>query len=179
MGAALPVAMGLQVGGSLLAAQAAKDEGEMSARYYDMLGMNSDLNADLTVLAGDRSARDVQDRAATESGVLRDNVKRTEGAQDVALAANGTGGSVTAEDIARDTRAKARLDELAIRYNADTKSGDIRRGAAMDAMNLRFQGGASRVSGNNARATGKARSIVSLVGGAAQVANTAYLGYGK
>lgn len=174
MGAALPVAMGLQVGGALMSAQAAKDQGDSAARYYDMLGMNADLNADLTEKAGERAAFGVGTKAAQDAEALRLSVKKAEGTQDAVLAANGTAGGATAEDIARSTRANARLDELALRYNADQKTGEIRRQAAFDAGNLRTQGMDYRASGGNARRAGNTNAILSLVGGATQVATTAY-----
>ncbi len=174
MGAALPVALGLQVGGSLLAAKSAQDKGNSDAAYYNFLGLQSDQNAGLIEAAGEADARSVNDKGATDLGKLRESVRATEGTQTAALAANGVAGSVTAEDIARDTRSKAALDELAIRYNADLKSGEIRRSSKFEAMNKRFEGAGYRVAGANARATGKASAILSLVGGASQVATTAY-----
>jgi hypothetical protein len=174
MGAALPVAMGLQVGGALMSAQAAKDQGETSANYYDMLGLNSDLNADLTEKAGERAALGVGAKAAQDSEALRLSVKKAEGTQDAVLAANGAAGGATAEDIARSTRANARLDELALRYNAELKTGEIRRQAGLDASNQRIQGSGYRAAGGNARRAGNTNSILSLVGGATQVATTAY-----
>lgn len=174
MGAALPVAIGLQAGGALLSAKAAQDSGAASARYYNMLGLGSDLNADLTAAAGERNANQVQDQGARDTHALAEGVARTEGTQAAVMAANGTAGGATAEDIMRDTRAKARLDELAIRYNADVKSSEIRRGTAVDVMNKRMEGAGYRLTGSNKNAEGKANSILSLVGGASQVASTMY-----
>lgn len=174
MGAALPVALGLQVAGASMAAKSARDQGNASADYYNFLGMNSDQNADLALAAGDRASRDVQDKGFYDSGRLRETVKTAKGSQDAAIAANGIDGSVTSEDIARSSKAKAALDELAIRYNADQKSGEIKRGAEFDANNLRLQGQGYRLAGSQARAAGKASAILSLVGGASQVATTAY-----
>lgn len=174
MGAALPIALGLQVGSSLLAAKAAQDEGKASSRYYDMLGVNADQNADLALAGGDRASREIQDQAASDAGRLRTDVRRVQGTQDATLAANGVGGGATAEDIARDTSAKARLDELAISYNADAKSAEVRRNASIESSNLRFQAAGYRVAGANANVAGRQRAMLSLVGGASQVATTAY-----
>ena len=66
----------------------------------------------------------VQNQAAEQSKQLAQDVSRLTGTQRATMGALGIGG-VTAVDISLDTFDKAKMDELAIRYNANVKSYQI------------------------------------------------------
>lgn len=66
----------------------------------------------------------VQNQAAEQSKQLARDVTRLTGTQRATMGALGIGG-VTAVDISLDTFDKAKMDELAIRYNANVKSYQI------------------------------------------------------
>jgi hypothetical protein len=76
-----------------------------------------------------------QAKAAEESRRLSEDIGQLTGRQRATIGALGLGG-VTAEDIATSTFDKGRLDQLAIRYNANIKSWAIREGAKRDIWTL-------------------------------------------
>ena len=67
----------------------------------------------------------VQGAAAEEAKTLFREVSRVVGQQKATVGTLGIGG-VTAEDIASDTFETSKLDEIAIRFNADWKSWQIK-----------------------------------------------------
>lgn len=170
--AALPAAIGLQVTGAVFGAYSAERAGLAQEGYYRYLASTAETNARLAEITGEQQARTVQDVAAQEFARLGRGVRRVEGAQRAAGAAAGISGSVTAEDIARDTEATARLEEMAIRFNADTQSAEILRQAGLSAFNLRSEAAGFRAAGSQARAAGKRAFLSSLIGGAASAAGT-------
>ncbi len=170
--AAIPAAIGLQVAGSAFAADSAQQAGKAQEGYYRYLASTSDANANLTELGGKVQSRSIQDAAAAEYVQNLRNVKRVEGSQRAGFAANGIAGSVTAEDIARDTNNTAKLDEMAITYNADTQSSEVLRQAGITAMNQRSEAAGYRMAGSQARIAGNRSAIASLIGGASSVAST-------
>lgn len=170
--AALPVAVGLQVAGGVYGAESAKAGGLAQEGYYRSLAATSDSNARLTEISGEKQARSIQDAASAEYVRLSRDVKRVGGAQRSAAAANGIAGSVTAEDIARDTADTAKLDEMAIRYNADSQSEEILRQAGVAAFNLRSDAEGYRMAGSQAKAAGNRAAVASLIGAATSVGST-------
>jgi hypothetical protein len=173
--AAIPAAIGLQVGGSLLSAEAGKTASLAQEGYYRTLANNAENNAMLAEVAGERQATNVRDAAAaTYAQHLRGSKKLT-GAQRAAAGAAGISGSVTAEDIARDTANTASLDEMAIRFNADSAADEVLRNAGLTALNLRAEADGYRMSGAEAKRAGKINYATTLIGGATSVASTAAL----
>lgn len=77
----------------------------------------------------------VQNQAAEQSKQLARDVSRLTGTQRATMGALGIGG-VTAVDISLDTFDKAKMDELAIRYNANVKSYQIGQQAKGDVWTL-------------------------------------------
>lgn len=173
MGAAMiPAAIGLQVAGSALAADGAQASAKATEGYYRFVAGQADSNANLTELAGQRQAREVQDAAAATYAQHLRATKQVRGAQRAAGAAAGVSG-VTAEDIARDTTDKAALDEMAIRFNADSASGEVLRQTGLTAFNQRAEGDVARMSADQAKQAGKLNLLTTLIGGASSVADTA------
>lgn len=74
----------------------------------------------------------IQDIAAEDSKQLARDVAVLTGQQKAAIGALGIGGGTTAQNILIDTFDKARLDQMAIRYNANLKSYQIKSGAEID-----------------------------------------------
>lgn len=171
MGAALPVAIGLQVAGTALSAEAGKANAAATEGYYRFLAGQSDKNAELTELAGQRQARGIQDAAAGTYGQHLRAKKQFLGAQRAAGAAAGVSGA-TAEDLARDTEDKAALDEMAIRFNADSSSDEVLRQAGLTAFNQRSEADGYRMSADEAKRAGKINYLTTLIGGASSVAGT-------
>lgn len=173
--AALPTALVLQTASGIGQAFSEKAASRAEAGYMDLLAQFAEGNARLVELAGERQASNVKDAAAFKfRSLLRDNA-RIRGTQRAAFAAKGTSGTVTAQDIARDTDARAQLDEDALRFNADSASEEILRTAGIEAFNLRTQAGGHRVAARNRRRAGDRAFFGTLLGTATSVASTVAL----
>lgn len=170
--AALPVAMGAQAAGAIYAADSEEKSGLAQEGYYRHLARQSRREAELARIAGERQAHDIQDSAYAEYGRLKRGQRTLEGTQRAVAAANGAGGGATAEDIARDTADKALLDEMAIRFNADTQADEKLRQAGLTAFNLRSQADSYEVAGGQARLAAKKKAFATLLGGATSIAST-------
>lgn len=170
--AALPVLVGTQIAGGVYSAYGAENEGIAQEGYYRYLAGQADSNARLTELAGERQARSIKDAAHLEYGRLKRSQLQLEGSQKAALGAQGISGSVTAEDIARDTMNAERLDEMAIRFNADSQADEVVRQAQINAIGLRTEAEGYRTAGGNARRAGRRNAYASIIGSATAVAGT-------
>ena len=170
-------AAGVQLAGGMYSAYQQRQAGKMEQSYYNMLATNADKQAEAAQLVAGNKVTAIQNRAAFDSGSLKDQVKGVEGSQKVELAAAGVGaGSVTAEDIARDTMTKAAMDEALIRYNADMASDETLRQGKFEALDLKNQAIGYRMAGKNARRTAKTNSYSTLLGASTQAASTWYTG---
>lgn len=119
--------------------------------------------------------------AAEESRRLAGDIAELSGRQRATIGALGIGG-VTAADIAVSTFDKARLDQLAIRYNANVRSWMISRGAKRDIWTLgeetkmktwalRAEAGQYRLAGRQARRAAKIRVATTILSTAASMAS--------
>lgn len=177
--AAMGVASGLQVMGGLYSAGQMQQEGKATRNYYNLQADTLEKNAEIVGIQADRKVTNIQDRAALETRKFDDQVKTLEGSQTVAAAASGIGaGSVSSEDIARDTMSKAALDKALIRYNADLESEDTQRNAKFEAGNMRIQAKQLRYAGKMAQKSAKMNSYTSLFNTATQT-GTNWMLYNK
>ncbi len=159
-----------QAAGGLFAAYGANEEGKAQKRYYDYMAAQDEQAAVRTIQQGEVQSGLFQDKGLDETKIFKDKTAQTFGAQDAASAASGVAGSVTAQDVARDSFDRAKMDELAIRYNADSGSWAAKTEAANKAWELRQSAAGKKAAGKNARYAGKMNAISSLLGSAGQVA---------
>lgn len=164
----------LQAGAGAYEAQAQLNEGSRQNKYYRYMASMKDTEARLVRAAGERQVGAIQDNASRDSRALNDELKRVQGAQRVAQAASGMAPSGSAEDVAGDTISKAKADELAIRFNADSASQETLRQADFEGMNLRNEASGFRAAGRNAKSAAKTGAFATLLGRATQVADTWY-----
>lgn len=171
--AAIPIAIGTQVAGGFMQYQGARAQGKAEKAYYNFLARQAEGDAEEVLATGEREVTNIQDAAGRTQGVLTNSVKELEGRQAVVQAANGVGGgSVTTEDIARDTLNKQKMDEMVIKFNADAKSYETRIGASEEAGALREGAIMNRAGGMNAARAGRRNADASLLGTATQVASS-------
>jgi len=116
-------------------ASLALQEAAMKKKYADeqavmMKGVTEEQQKAIK-LAGRANITATQDAAADESKRLAKEVAQLTGKQKATIGAMGVSG-VTASDIATSTFDQSRLDQLAIRYNANIKSASIRDQALKD-----------------------------------------------
>lgn len=165
----------LQVAGAVQGASSANKAGKANAAYYKSLADANEVAAGEVLKAGRIKENMAQAQAGRDTEIIQRESADLRAKQVAIAAANGMGaGSVTAEDIGSDTLTRQRMDELAIRYNADMDSWAAKTDAQNQAWDLRSQAGFNRQSAVNARQAGRNNAIASLIGGATSLASTAY-----
>lgn len=157
--------------GAYGAYQQGQSQNAMNKYQAAVLGQQSIL----AKRAADANINTIQTQAANDSKTLARRVGSVMGAQDAAAAANGTAGSVTANDIKVDTFDTGHLDKLAIQYNADLKTWGVKEGLSGEQWNLGVEGDQLRKAGRNAASAGFINAGASLIGSAAQIANNRLL----
>jgi len=168
-----------------------KAEGEATANMYEYQAALARQNQvlvqqqrDAQVSAIEDTAQSnitaTQDVAALESNRLSRSVAELSGTQRATIGALGIGG-VTAADIVKSSFDKANLDQLALRYNANVKSYQIREQAKQSAFSTK-QAAESKIfalgseasqygfAASNARTTGKRKMWNTLLSTASTVA---------
>jgi hypothetical protein len=165
-------AIAIQAGGAVSSAYGSYTQGLAQKNYYDYLAGQSERTAGLVRRQGEQAVTMAQDYGLSQTKELKRDVAQVEGAQAVGAGANVGPGSVTTADIAKDTFNKAKLDELAIKYNADMESWKATNDAAMKAYELEQEAAGYRLVGKAAKKAGKWGAFNDLLSGAGQVANT-------
>lgn len=173
MGAASIAAGGIQTVGGIYSAYGAREAGRAQEGYYRYLASAKDFEAAAAEVAGQQGARSIQDAAALEYARYTRDVKRLEGQQRTAAAAQGVAGSVTAEDIARDTANRKRIDEAAIRAEANQRAGAVVTQAGLASGAARGEARGFRSAAGTARRAGDRAFLSTLIGTAASVSSTA------
>lgn len=123
----------------------------------------------------DANSTIVANQGAAESRAVARKTAITMGAQAATAAANGTAGSVSANDIKVDTFDTGHLDQLAVQYNADVKNWGIENGLQGENWNLGVESDQYNMAGANAEKAGYINAGASLIGTAAQVGNNRLL----
>lgn len=173
-------AIALAAGSAIGQYATGKTQAAMQSNYYNFLADQAKLKSDLARQAGEQQATYAQDEGAKLGHQLKKQVDQVEAAQTTGMIAQGIElGSVTAEDIANDTLNKYKLDEMAIRYNADLKAYEAKRAAIIQSWELYGEAASMGLSGQMMSSATRLQAQSSLIGGAAQTANNAYLLFGK
>lgn len=166
---AVAAVAGLQMGGAAYSANQQNQAGKETQKYYNYLADQNKIAADEARKQGIRETTAAQTEGAFEAKRLGRNVRQFAASQLAAAAANGIGGgSVTTQDLALDTFEKGKLDEMAIRYNADQKSWAAQTGADYKAWDFENQATQNRISGVQARRTASRQANATLLSGATQ-----------
>lgn len=165
-----PVSAGLAVAGltamavgGVQKANSEKRAGKAQQQYYDYLAEQNEIEAASAEAVGQRNATMAQDAGSRELSKLKRGVMQFAATQIATGAANGIGGgSVTTADIAGDTFDKAKLDELTIRFNADSQAAEALDAGKYKAWDLRNQKTMNKISGKNASVAGKEAAKATL-----------------
>lgn len=166
--------MATSIAGGVTAANAQKAQGKASQNYYNYIAEQNRLAAEAAEKTGEQKDTLSQNQGALESQKVSRTARQFEGAQKASLAANKIGGgSVTAADLILDTFDKSRLDEIAVRFNADTRSYEAKENAKYTAWDLRNQEKLNRMAGSNARMAGNAAANATKINTVSSVLDTA------
>lgn len=166
--------IGIQAAGTALSAYGSYTQGLAQKNYLNYAADNSDKQAAMVEKQGVQAANSSRDNGAESTRIFKNQEAKLEGAQKVAIGANLGGGSKTAEQITSDTFDRSRLDEMAIKYNADLESWRVLNEANQKAAQLRDQATGQRLAGKEALRAGKTAAFTDLLSGAGQVAGTWY-----
>lgn len=164
------VAIGAVVGGGALSAKGAYDEGVANKNMYDYQANATGVQQDLATRAAEQNTTSIQTQASQDSKVLARRAAQVAGAQKSAMAANGVAGSVTANDIALDAFDTAKLDQMAVKYNADLKTWAINEDLKGELWNLEATKNQYKQAGKNAKRAANYKMATSIIGTAGQLA---------
>lgn len=148
-------------------------QGVAESKYNNYLAKQSEEEGKAALAAGQKQGEVIQDTAKEEGKRFKNSTAEFNSAQRAAMAAMGVEG-VTAEDISNDTYNKQRMDELAIRYNADTKAWEANTNAAYQNWQSQNQANQYRYAAKNAKRAGKIGAFTTLLGTAAAIARTGF-----
>lgn len=161
---------GIGAVGAISSGASSKAAAKAQAKYLAMQRKVAEQVAATNIMLTERDAatniHNTQMDASFRNKDLNNQITTVRGTQKAVSAAAGVGGgSVTQADIELDTLEKAKMDELAIRYNADAETASIQ-----DAANRRkWQIGEDLKYGN--WSSGVQESQVLSAGKAAQTAS--------
>lgn len=160
-----------------LTAYGAHEEGVAQRKQFQFQSDMATVQQQLAVRNAEQNTTLVQLQAADQSKQAAAKARAIAGAQTVAGAANGTAGSVTANDISLDTFDTAKLDQLNIQYNANLKSWGIKENLGGELWNLDAMKQQYSFAGKNAVRASNIKVASTIIGTASQMA-TAGIRYG-
>lgn len=173
--AVIPMVMtGMQIAGGYEQAQAEKRAAQDKQSYYNFLADQNERQANTVLVRGEQTATSIAETSAIDQNMAERQSRVVEGAQKAAEGASGTAGSVSAEDIARDTNRTHEMDMNALRFDADSKIWATKTQASDQARSLRDQAASMRIAGSNARTAGDTAATGTLLGTATSVADNWY-----
>lgn len=135
--ATMGIIMGIGMAGGIVSAVGSQQEGAATSRMYKAAAGNTDVEAEILRQTAatnvmlvkrnmEQNVQATQMDASLQARDLQNIITKVRGTQKATSAASGVGGgSVTEADIAQDTLNKEKMDEIAIRYNAEAESAAL------------------------------------------------------
>lgn len=170
-------AMGWMIAGTIAtgiyAASAANTAGKTQKSMYEQQAANKRVQAMLAQRTADENAAANTIQASEEAKMLATKAGAVAGAGKATAGAQGVGGgSVTAADIASSNYDKAKLDEIAIRYNADSKNASLMSNKNNQVWGLNSEATQYDAAGVNAVKEAEVKETSTLLNTATSVAGT-------
>ena len=151
-------------------------QGVATNKYYNYLADQSTMQGQAALKAGAKQSELTQDTAKIQGKEQAYKSAETLASQRAAMAAMGMDpSSVSAQDVALSSMDKSRMDERAIRYNADIKSWESEYGASLENWQQQSQATQQRYAGKYAKWEGKTGAFSTLLGTAASIAGSGLL----
>jgi len=166
-----PIPIGASVLGTAIQAYGKYKEAQASADYNKYVAETAEQNAAQVEAEAGLQKTQVQDQAARAAQKLKANVAGVLGQQKVVTATMGIGGSVTAEDLAKDTANAGKKDELALKLNADIQSWEIENQARTQARGYRNEAEAAYMASAAAESALPFELVGTLLSGVSQVSD--------
>lgn len=150
-------------------AYGAYQQGQSQKDMYNYQAQAALLQRDQTEKVAQANRTGVQDQAAKEAIMLGRQGSMVQGSQRASMGASGTGGSVTAANVATDTFNKMQLDQMTLQYNANVKAWGITNQANNEEWRLGIEADQAKAAAKNAAKAGNIKAIATLLGTAVQV----------
>jgi Tfp pilus assembly major pilin PilA len=147
----------------------AYQEGQAQSRYYNAVAEQKRAEGDAAIKRGERQVTNIQDIAKMEGKQFAGQKAKFNATQAAQMAAQGITG-VTADDIEFDSLNKEKMDEYAIRYNADVKSWETKESAKYSKWASETEADQFRFMAKNAKTSSYNNMMGSLLGGATSLA---------
>lgn len=190
-------AIGLVVGAAsgIMSAVGSYQQGQSQSNMYTQQAMNGESQAQLLKRTADQNTELLKRNA--EQNITSNTIEASQASKDLARkvgAVEGAdkavgafnkigGGSVTEYDIGSSNFDKAKLDEIALRYNADSRAYEINENTknniwsinndtANAAWGLRTQGKGYSMAAKNARKAGSINAASSLLSSATSLTDS-------
>ena len=171
------VAMGVTAVAGGLKAYGQYKQGQEQQQYYNYLADVSRTKGEYAYRTGMKESELTQDKAKYEAMLQKRNVVQFASSQRATMIANGIDlASVSAADISSDTMSKAFMDQMVIRYNADSKSWSQTTEAQYKKWAGEEEARGNEQAGKQAAASGKRAAFTTLLATAGSVAFMGVMG---
>lgn len=170
---AIGAATTIGVAGAGISAYGQYQSGLAQSKMYQYQQQQQTLQANYDVSIGNAQSQAIEETGNLQNKQLVQNQAQLEGSQKAAEGAQGTAGSVTAENIASSTFTKEQLDQQMLRYNTDIKAQSAQEQAAGEAWGATTTAGQDNLAATNAKVGGEYNAAGTLLGAAGSVASTA------
>ncbi|WP_027405471.1 hypothetical protein [Anaerovibrio sp. RM50] len=139
--------MGMQLFGGINAAKAQRDYHNANAEYLETMDqVNQQMN--------ENAIDSVQRAAGMQASEARIKGQSMTKSQKAAMASRGVSNSFTYQNILDDSIARSEMDAMAIQYNADVQSQNIRTSGKIQSAQYQAQAAGERAAGKIAYSSG-------------------------
>lgn len=151
-------------------------QGAAQNKYYQAQADQARAEGVNALALADKQSNLIQNTAAQEGKQLKTQQAEFNATTNATLAANGVYGGTTAENIASSNFSKQQLDEMTLRFNADSKSWEAQTQGQYNKYAKDVQAGDLSYQGKLAKSTGAKNAFSTLLSTAAQTASLAATG---
>jgi len=146
-------------------------QGQAQNRYYKSLARTAELQGDYQKAIDEKQADIAEDVGSQQVKSAAIKSAELSGMQRADTAMNGMSATGSAQDIAVDSMRKTNLDEINLKYNADTKAWGFETEGAYAKWQGDTQDAQYRTAGKNALRAGKMQAGMTLLSTAISVAS--------
>ena len=155
-------------------AQYQRATGEAQRNYYDYLSRTSQMEGELALRTGRQQSQMIQDVVKGKGKQLARSQAQLSASQRAIMAAQGRDpSSDSAADIVLSTADEQRLDELALRYNADVDTWGAMTDASYKNWASNVQASQYTMAGKQSEYAGKINARNTLLGTALKIGSSA------
>jgi len=149
----------------------AYQEGASQSRYYNAVAEQKRQEGAAALARGEKQSELIQDTAKMEGKQFAGQKAKFNASQAAQMAAQGMDlSSVTSGDITFDSLQKEKLDEYAIRFNADSRAWETKESAKYNNWALQNEAEQMKFAAKNAKTASYNNMFSSLLGGVASIA---------